>query len=335
VVIGDNDTVVISASVIPGNEKMIYGVINNLYRLGAEVIYESLEPIHASGHACQDELKMLHSLVKPKFFIPVHGEYRHLKKHARLAESVGTKAHNVLIADIGDTVEQVKANILEACANKDSSFTMFDVSPSTPDYVTAEDIFLSDSQKALWNYVSPDNKNVFCHTLSVGAYYRVSIEYTRIIYGCLTNEVISTSGSIGRHGFVENLADTNPEKYDSYTTDDLSRVPNIAFVIDTLDLTALIPPHITLDEKITLRGCEALGWYRNINGNVYGIVRIHWVYDYDNENGNNMYIQDDMYYLYDSDGNGRIVERDELKSIIIMDSKLMSFKYEPQFKPWV
>ena len=105
VVIGDNDTVVISASVIPGNEKMIYGVINNLYRLGAEVIYESLEPIHASGHACQDELKMLHSLVKPKFFIPVHGEYRHLKKHARLAECVGTKLHNILIADIGDTVE--------------------------------------------------------------------------------------------------------------------------------------------------------------------------------------------------------------------------------------
>ncbi len=105
VVIGNNDTVVISASVIPGNEKMIYGVINNLYRLGAEVIYESLEPIHASGHACQDELKLLHNLVKPKFFIPVHGEYRHLKKHARLAESVGTKEHNILIADIGDTVE--------------------------------------------------------------------------------------------------------------------------------------------------------------------------------------------------------------------------------------
>lgn len=105
VVIGKNDTVVISASVIPGNEKMIYGVINNLYRLGAEVIYESLEPIHVSGHACQDELKMLHSLVKPKFFIPVHGEYRHLKKHARLAESLGMKESNILIADIGDTVE--------------------------------------------------------------------------------------------------------------------------------------------------------------------------------------------------------------------------------------
>lgn len=105
VVIGNNDTVVISASVIPGNEKMIYGVINNLYRLGAEVIYESLEPIHVSGHACRDELRLLHSIIKPKFFIPVHGEYRHLKKHVILAESVGVKPTNVLIAEIGDTVE--------------------------------------------------------------------------------------------------------------------------------------------------------------------------------------------------------------------------------------
>ncbi len=103
VVVGENDTVVISASVIPGNERMIYNVINNLYRLGAEVVYESLEPIHVSGHACKNELRILHSLVKPKFFIPVHGEYRHLKKHAKLAESLGTK--NTLIAEIGDTVE--------------------------------------------------------------------------------------------------------------------------------------------------------------------------------------------------------------------------------------
>ncbi|MBE7087058.1 MAG: ribonuclease J [Clostridiales bacterium] len=108
VVIGENDTVVISASVIPGNEKMIYGVINNLYRLGAEVIYESLEPIHVSGHACREELRVLHSLIKPKFFIPVHGEYRHLKKHADLAKSLGVKKSNVLIAEIGDTVELTK-----------------------------------------------------------------------------------------------------------------------------------------------------------------------------------------------------------------------------------
>lgn len=104
VTIGGKDTVVISASVIPGNEKMIYGVINNLYRLGAEVIYESLEPIHVSGHACRGELRILHSLVKPRFFIPVHGEYRHLKKHAQLAQSLGMRESNTLIADIGDTV---------------------------------------------------------------------------------------------------------------------------------------------------------------------------------------------------------------------------------------
>ena len=83
---------------------MIYGVINNLYRLGAEVIYESLEPIHVSGHACRGELRILHSLVKPRFFIPVHGEYRHLKKHAQLAASIGMRESNILIADIGDTV---------------------------------------------------------------------------------------------------------------------------------------------------------------------------------------------------------------------------------------
>lgn len=264
------------------------------------------------------------------YLTPIDGLY--LIEHLLIKEQDPINRNNrYYAADIGDTVEQVKTNILEACANEDSNFSMFDVIRNTPDYVTAEDIFLSDSQKALWNYVSPGNKNVFCHTLSVGAYYRVSIEYTRIIYGCLTNEVISTSGGIGRHGFVENRADTNPEKYDSYTTDDLSRVPNIAFVIDQLDLTALIPPHITLDEKTILRGCEALGWYRNIDGKVYGIVRILWVYDYDDD----MYIQDDMYYLYDADGNGRIIEREELKSIIVKDSNIMSFKYEPQYEPWI
>ena len=103
--IGRNDTIIISATPIPGNEKSIYQVINNLYRKGAEVVYESLENIHASGHACQEELKIMHSLIKPKFFIPVHGEYRHLKKHKELAKEMGIKDHNILICDIGDTVE--------------------------------------------------------------------------------------------------------------------------------------------------------------------------------------------------------------------------------------
>ncbi len=105
VIIGKNDTIIISASPIPGNEKNIYQVINNLYRKGAEVVYESLEKIHASGHACQEELKIMHSMIRPKFFIPVHGEYRHLKKHVELAKEMGLKDHQTLICDIGDTVE--------------------------------------------------------------------------------------------------------------------------------------------------------------------------------------------------------------------------------------
>ncbi len=105
VTVGVNDTIIISASPIPGNEKMIYKVINNLYRKGANVVYESLEKIHVSGHACQEELKILHSLLKPQFFIPVHGEYRHLKRHARLAVELGMSENNILIADIGNCVE--------------------------------------------------------------------------------------------------------------------------------------------------------------------------------------------------------------------------------------
>lgn len=103
--IGSNDTIIISASPIPGNEKSIYNVINNLYRKGAEVVYDDIKSIHVSGHACQEELKILHSLLKPKFFIPVHGEYRHLKKHCMLAKELGMRESNMLICDIGDTVE--------------------------------------------------------------------------------------------------------------------------------------------------------------------------------------------------------------------------------------
>ncbi len=100
-----NDLVIISASPIPGNERMIYTVINNLYRHGAKVIYESLAEVHASGHACREELKLIHSLIRPKYFIPVHGEHRHQKKHADLAISMGMRPSNIIITDIGDVVE--------------------------------------------------------------------------------------------------------------------------------------------------------------------------------------------------------------------------------------
>ncbi len=105
VTVGNNDTVIISASPIPGNEKLIYRVINNLYRKGADVVYESLENIHVSGHACREEHKIMHNLLKPDYFIPVHGEFRHLKKHAQLAEELGMEEHKIIIPDIGNCIE--------------------------------------------------------------------------------------------------------------------------------------------------------------------------------------------------------------------------------------
>jgi len=99
------DTVVISATPIPGNEKLVFRVINQLFAKGANVLYQDLADIHVSGHACQEELKLIHTLVKPKFFIPVHGEYRHLKQHAYLAESLGMPKENIFMLDIGTVLE--------------------------------------------------------------------------------------------------------------------------------------------------------------------------------------------------------------------------------------
>lgn len=103
--IGPNDTIVISATPIPGNERDVYNVINKLYRLGAMVVYSALSAVHVSGHACQEELKLVYTLVKPKYFIPVHGEYRHLKQHAMLVEKLHHKRSNIIVPDIGDCVE--------------------------------------------------------------------------------------------------------------------------------------------------------------------------------------------------------------------------------------
>lgn len=100
-----SDLVILSSSVIPGNEKLVSRMINQLYRSGASVIYESLADVHVSGHACREELKIIHKLAKPKYFIPVHGEYRHLRQHARLAVSMGVDEKNVIIPDLGNIIE--------------------------------------------------------------------------------------------------------------------------------------------------------------------------------------------------------------------------------------
>ncbi len=103
-----SDLVVISATPIPGNEKFISRVINQLYRCGAQVIYSAMAEVHVSGHACQEELKLMHALVRPKYFIPIHGEYRMLWQHAELAERMGMDGRNIVIPEIGQVIEMTE-----------------------------------------------------------------------------------------------------------------------------------------------------------------------------------------------------------------------------------
>ena len=103
--ITSGDRVIISASAIPGNEKAVSKIINELYRKGADVVYEKSEGLHVSGHACQEELKIIHGLVKPKFFLPVHGEQRMLQIHSKLAQTMGMNPRNIHIGEIGTVFE--------------------------------------------------------------------------------------------------------------------------------------------------------------------------------------------------------------------------------------
>jgi ribonuclease J len=107
----EGDLVVISATPIPGNEKFVSRIVNQLFKKGAEVIYESIAGVHVSGHACQEELKLMHTLTKPRYFIPVHGEYRHLKQHGELAVRLGLPPKNFLIPENGDVIEITRDNI--------------------------------------------------------------------------------------------------------------------------------------------------------------------------------------------------------------------------------
>lgn len=99
------DLIIISATPIPGNEKLVGKVVNELMRSGAEVVYEAMYEVHVSGHACQDELKMMLSLTKPKFFVPIHGEYKHLQKHTQLAKTMGIDENDIFVMDLGNVLE--------------------------------------------------------------------------------------------------------------------------------------------------------------------------------------------------------------------------------------
>ncbi len=116
VFVGPNDYVIISATPIPGNEKTVSRVVNELIKLGAEVVYEKMYDVHVSGHACREELKLMLGIVKPQYFVPVHGEQKHLLKHAELAQSVGIPAKNIVIADNGVLLEVSEKQIRKAGA---------------------------------------------------------------------------------------------------------------------------------------------------------------------------------------------------------------------------
>ncbi|MGM9619506.1 MAG: ribonuclease J [Oscillospiraceae bacterium] len=103
--VGPGDRVIISASAIPGNEKSISRIINELFRKGVEAVYSSSSPLHVSGHACQEDLKIIHALAKPRFFIPIHGEQRHLQTHRSLAIQMGMDPRSIAIAENGDVIE--------------------------------------------------------------------------------------------------------------------------------------------------------------------------------------------------------------------------------------
>ncbi len=103
--LGPGDKVIISASAIPGNEKTIGRVINELFRKGVDVVYDKSDMLHVSGHACQEELKIIHALTKPKFFVPLHGEQRHLRRHIALAESMGMDRRNIILPEVGSVIE--------------------------------------------------------------------------------------------------------------------------------------------------------------------------------------------------------------------------------------
>lgn len=110
--LGANDLVVLSASAIPGNEKLIGNIVNGLYKLGVEVMtVDTEESVHVSGHACREELKLMHALTKPEFFIPLHGEYKHLCAHASLAREMGMKSKNIMIPENGKIIEVGKRGL--------------------------------------------------------------------------------------------------------------------------------------------------------------------------------------------------------------------------------
>ncbi len=120
------DVVILSSSPVPGNEKTVSNVVNRLFEKGAEVIYSDIADIHVTGHACAEELKLMHTLIKPKYFMPVHGEYRHLRQHALIAENLGMRKENIFILNNGETLTLRKNKVMKSKETVPCSAIMVD-----------------------------------------------------------------------------------------------------------------------------------------------------------------------------------------------------------------
>ncbi len=249
--------------------------------------------------------------------------------------------NNYYPARVGYTVEQTKEKLYQSIqAAQDDKYTLyFKCNNVTPYYLTVDDIFISEQEKEFLEYVSPSAQSVFYYSLSSYIhpvtinglqYANISMTYVRLINGfTATQETINVSGRILPVGSKRTIAMASDSQYIThtrFTEEELSRAPDIGKVIASLDLDALVPPHITPDDTAQLAGCEAKGTYKKVGDKIYGIVSVVWLYTFDNPN---TYLMDDLYYLYDSDGNASIVERDELQAIIGHSSIIENFKYEP------
>ena len=221
-------------------------------------------------------------------------------------------------ASRNSTIAEVKSNILELTKDEGNRH----VSLRRYDYITAEDVFISDEAKEIMAYLEPSESNVFVYYLDLGV-DRVVADYTRIVNGFITDERITINGYSGENGNVSRRGEI-------YTEEDLAKLPNIGNALANMELFELVPPHIEITEEMLLVHANASGIYRKVDGKVYGIIRVMWCYKHPNKIAGSEpgYQCDDMYYLYDESGNGAIVERDELKAVIGQDSFIQRFRYE-------
>ena len=217
-------------------------------------------------------------------------------------------------ASKNSTVSNVKSNIIKLAKDEEN----YHVSSKICDFVTSDDVFVSDEAKTVKDYVHPSETDVFMQKISLRE-DRVIVDYTRIINGFITDESICINGYTGDVGNVSKTGE-------AYTHDDLSKIPDIVEALENMKLSELTPPHVDVTSEMHFSHSSAAGVYRKVNGKVYGIIRVMWYYGIDGIE--NAYQKDDMYVLYDENGNGKIVEREELKNIIGNDYFIQKFSYD-------